>query len=369
MSADFSQINLQNSSFEYKLRLMFRLTKTVLITLWPLSAMLLFLSQCIGILGSLISGKANESILPIFYLGMALSILLVSIVIIVMIPSVIVLTNDIVEGRAIRAWTQIIREGISSIGKLIVTTLVFFLIPIGVLILLTGAQIGTEIISNFLSSSNNFFVNLFIGINSLAASLLLLCWYILVLIIRVYWGFYPYVVIINQQVGWQALKFSYRRLKGHWLEVVILDFVLSIVLAISGIPIAIIAFIVSLPFSIFGINTSDAFQLLVFIPLTVAYIIFQLLLFKSYDTSAEATTPASTISNNDTTLNDSPTNDSSTNDSPTNDSPTNNTTTNDSQTNNTTTNDSQTNNTTTNNTTTNDSQTNNTTSDSQTNDK
>jgi len=331
MSADFSQIILQNSSFGYKVRLMFRLTKTVLITLWPLSAMLLFLSVCIGMLGSLISGKADESILPIFYLGMALSILSVIIVIIVMIPSVIVLTNDIVEGRAIRTWTQIIREGISSIGKLIVTTFVFFLIPIGVLLLLTGAQIGTEIISNFLSNSNNFFVNLFIGINTLAASLLLLCWYILVLIIRVYWGFYPYVVIINQQVGWQALKFSYRRLKGHWLEVVILDFVLSIVLAISTIPIGIIAFIFSFPFLIIDEPTGTIFRnLIVFIPITVAYIIFQLLLFKSYDTSTATTMPVSTNTTpNDTTPNDTTPNDTTTSDTTTSDTTTSDTTTSD----------------------------------------
>jgi hypothetical protein len=36
MSDDFSYIILQNSSFGYKVRLMFRLTKTVLIALLPI---------------------------------------------------------------------------------------------------------------------------------------------------------------------------------------------------------------------------------------------------------------------------------------------------------------------------------------------
>jgi competence protein ComGC len=60
--------------------------------------MLLFLSQCIGNMSSLVEGKTDESEF-IFYLGILLCFLLISIVVIIMIPSVIVLTNDIVEGR------------------------------------------------------------------------------------------------------------------------------------------------------------------------------------------------------------------------------------------------------------------------------
>jgi membrane-anchored glycerophosphoryl diester phosphodiesterase (GDPDase) len=99
--------------------------------------------------------------------------------------------------------------------------------------------------SNFLSKSNNFAVNLFIHQVTSSTWLSNLFGFTLIFIYRIYLGFYPYAVVINQQVGWQALKISYRRLKGRWLDVVVQDFALSLVL---GTLVFLILFIVSLPF-------------------------------------------------------------------------------------------------------------------------
>lgn len=201
--SDSSHNSWKLVSFGDKISSVIRMISMSAGQLWRLGAVLLVAGLLSGAVVTMLSSAGDGNAFIAIVLMIPIAVLFAA-----FIPAMVIMLHQTITQGVVPSWRDALRSGFSTIGPVIVASLLYTLIQFVIfmaallLVFLLALILGADIDNN---NALIGFVNLF-GV-------------IIFPIIDGYVGFYLLAVILHQKRGVEALRYSYQIVKGRWFHV------------------------------------------------------------------------------------------------------------------------------------------------------
>lgn len=211
--SDSSHNSWKLVSFGDKISSVIRMISMSAGQLWRLGAVLLVAGLLSGVVFE-IARDFNELIAIVLMVPIAVLFAAV-------IPAMVIMLHHTITHGVVPSWRDALRSGFSTIGPVIVASLLYTLIQF---VIFMAALLVVFLLTLILGADidNN---NALVGFTNLFGV-------IIFPIIDGYVGFYLLAVILHQKRGVEALRYSYQIVKGRWFHVLFNKIGISIFIAI-----------------------------------------------------------------------------------------------------------------------------------------